>query len=404
MAAVPEANWKVELRQLRADAPELSVRELSEKVGVEFATVKNFFKKEKQKKAAQAQRSTADELAASADPGGGGSPALTARSTKNPAQTTAAPYKCVAVPGKGMGMVATRDIKYGELILEEKPVMTIAGHSRAMMASLRGDNSVFEKAFGKLSSSDQERVLRLHDRDVDTTKKPGGPGLMFPVANQSAEEARVGQKQKSVAGIFRTNCLQAGVDSDDAVLCCEISRFNHSCTQNVSHAFAAPYERVYAVRNIEKGEELCTCYCDPTATTQERQQRLKLVYGFDCACSTCMLPPAEREKSDRRRQKYVHLDGRIAEVGGRDQRQGLGMVREVFELMKEEGLALPALVLRHAYDAYQLTCALGNSVMAKRWIKQAYDACVVENGPDHEKSLTYLQYVKNPKSHANWRG
>ena len=147
--------------------------------------MKNFLKKEKAKKAAQSKK-TAELAAGGGEGGAAASPAAPAGSA------TEVPYKCVPVSGKGMGMVATRDIKYGELILQEKPVMTIAGHTRAMMSSLAGDDAVFEKAFEKLSSADKEKVLSLHDRDSDAASGPG----MFPVADK---------RQKSVAGIFRTN-------------------------------------------------------------------------------------------------------------------------------------------------------------------------------------------------------
>ncbi|CAD7931183.1 unnamed protein product [Amoebophrya sp. A25] len=80
----------------------------------------------------------------------------------------------------------------------------------------------------------------------------------------------VNSEKKSVklGGIFRNDCLQRGVRvvSAGAVLCAEISRFNHSCTQNVAHAWEDPYERVYAARGIKAREELCAdCCCCITA-------------------------------------------------------------------------------------------------------------------------------------------
>ena len=37
-------------------------------------------------------------------------------------------YKCAPIPGKGMGMIATRNIKSGELILEDPMVLTLSSN------------------------------------------------------------------------------------------------------------------------------------------------------------------------------------------------------------------------------------------------------------------------------------
>ena len=63
-------------------------------------------------------------------------------------------YKCVPIPGKGVGMIATRDIKSGELILEDPVMLTLSSNEKL--------NDLYDK-FKKLSSTLQKEVMRLHN-------------------------------------------------------------------------------------------------------------------------------------------------------------------------------------------------------------------------------------------------
>ena len=113
-----------------------------------------------------------------------------------------------------------------------------------------------------------------------------------------------------------------------------MSRFNHSCKPNISHAFADPNERMYAVRDIKAGDELCTYYVAPFLAKEKRQAELKSYYGFTCKCEVCTLPKKESELSEKRRAKYRDLDEKVPSVGGMNPRQGLSMVEDIFEVFK----------------------------------------------------------------------
>eukprot|EP00415_Alexandrium_ostenfeldii_P000376 UN0376 len=249
---------------------------------------------------------------------------------------------------------------------------------------------VLEQKFEGLSEEDQAKVMALHDAHSGE-----GPATLLSAG---------GSGHKTVKGIFKTNCLGAGVDAEESLLCAEVSRFNHSCVQNVAHAWAPPHERVYAVRDIKKGEELCTCYFGQHASYAERQARLKMVYGFDCSCAKCSTDPAERARSDKRRSQYAQLDERIPQVGAYDQKQALALILDAIELTKqEEPLNQPCVIKRHAYDAYQMSCAMKNLMQAKKWIQVAYDNELIENGEDHHGAQVFARLVKNPKAHPLWR-
>ena len=136
-------------------------------------------------------------------------------------------YIVCKIDGKGEGVIATRDIEYGELIAQERPIMRISSHQENEQSLM----ALFEP----LSDIDKASVMGLHDAHAK-----GGV--------------------KSLLGIKQSNAFAKDANGYLSVLCPGLSKFNHSCLQNVDHVFVEPYQRVYAVRNIKKGDELCTAY------------------------------------------------------------------------------------------------------------------------------------------------
>ena len=140
--------------------------------------------------------------------------------------------------------------------------------------------SAMPKSAAFFLQAQKEQVMALHDVFADTV------GVKTPM------------------GVFQTNSIQRGA-STASVMCATISRFNHSCRPNVSHAWAAPHGRVYANRDIKEGEELCTQYCDLMQPARVRRKIMRAQYGFDCFCEACT--GADSAASDRRRQRIQWL-------------------------------------------------------------------------------------------------
>ena len=69
----------------------------------------------------------------------------------------------------------------------------------------------------------------------------------------------------------------------------QVAKINHSCTPNAhSHCRAPATQFVYAVRDIEAGEEIEIAYFDITMPYADRQARAKYM-GFECTCPACSL-------------------------------------------------------------------------------------------------------------------
>ena len=78
------------------------------------------------------------------------------------------------------------------------------------------------------------------------------------------------------------------------------SLLNHDCLPNTARfdGFDAPTPlgtpgdaslRFVALHDIPAGEELTASYFPLTCTYEERQQRCRDVYGFECRCARCQV-------------------------------------------------------------------------------------------------------------------
>ena len=106
------------------------------------------------------------------------------------------------------------------------------------------------------------------------------------------------------------NCFVHGPEDDPnsvGLLYHTISLFNHSCRSNIDHFYSGPYQRVYALRDIKPGEELCHCYITAMMPYCYRQAELLNSYNFECDCPVCCLEECDRKFSDQRRKRYQML-------------------------------------------------------------------------------------------------
>lgn len=56
----------------------------------------------------------------------------------------------------------------------------------------------------------------------------------------------------------------------------------------------------HATRGITEGEEITSTYIKGLSTYEGRQKHLKELLAFQCQCHACILPPSQRQQSDKR--------------------------------------------------------------------------------------------------------
>ena len=209
--------------------------------------------------------------------------------TDPPSEYPTAPFAVQDIPGKGKGIVATRAIALGELVLAEAPLFTQI-RSRT--------NATVLAALTSLSDADQRQY--------------------FSLAN-----ARRGRQPPPLA-IFETNALPCGDNDASAGYAAESagifllgSRFNSSCQPNVNNYWDGRLRKItfWATSDIAAGEELCICYINELAVREERQDRLQSAFGFVCRCVACSREGAELRASDERRVAIARLYDEIRMCG-----------------------------------------------------------------------------------------
>lgn len=211
-----------------------------------------------------------------------------------------------------------------------------------------------------------------------------------------------------ILGVTKTNAFAVPCrGSQKYVTCLKASRFNHSCAPNVLVVYSDPYERIFAVRNIKKGEELCITYIDWSKNSYgQGKARLKLKCGFECMCEIC-----DRQNEKKRLEfaifweTYNRLD---KQIGVSDlfisPSENLEAVDEILNAMEEFGWMWHSLIARNAYDGFQLALVCRHRRKANRFIKQAYEANMIAEGEYSPMTKKFLNLMKNPQQHILFRG
>ncbi|KAL5521242.1 hypothetical protein ACEPAG_9165 [Sanghuangporus baumii] len=180
------------------------------------------------------------------------------------------PFEIVPLESKGRGLVATRRIQKGEVIIRERPIIMIP---KMFWTNRRyqklPEDSIMLQLLYLLEQRDRERFLQLHNcMSLDEYVPP--------------------------SGILRTNALAALFPESKecpgySVICLNISYANHSCDPNATHRFDRKTitKALLATRNIERGEEITTAYIDTSSPKSDRQEQLKRRYRFTCNCTLC---------------------------------------------------------------------------------------------------------------------
>ena len=166
-------------------------------------------------------------------------------------------YKIVSIPLKGRGIVASRCIKAGEVVLKESPIVMMPAEPKSVTLLV----SLPPKAL--------EAILHLHNQGNDIHR--------YMIDGDSSHERLL----NILSGIWTTNIF--GVESWFGrfdVLLLTGSLFNHSDNPNMVESWDDTTEEVLftTLRDIKEGEEMEIDYAAGLAG-QPRAEKLK-IYGI----------------------------------------------------------------------------------------------------------------------------
>jgi len=302
------------------------------------------------------------------------------------------PYKVIKIEGKGKGLVATRKVAAGDVLLQEMPLMVIDSTD----SEVSSDH--FKLEFEVLGEATQKKVLELFDpvkddlklellENINEVEAGIRKGREEDPDNQELGELvqRMGELGAGIIReadeeeedyiraqrIFAANSMQvcevgAIYSSTEGALYHHISLINHSCNPNAVWSWTKGNFRkkvVRAIKPIKKGEEILVNYIDLEDFNygNKESRRLALVdkFGFFCKCSECSLEGDEFDLNEQHRLEVVQnletVKTLMAKHNERSTVQALNTGSSTVVLVKELGLMLelPRILL----NMYQVATA-----------------------------------------------
>ncbi|KAF8584462.1 hypothetical protein K439DRAFT_1346172, partial [Ramaria rubella] len=248
-------------------------------------------------------------------------------------------------PGKGKGLFATRDIQFGQLIVDERPSI------------ITPTTFVFPAGF----TVEEFYKIILDYLTKDDTK------IVLSLANSK------GPKLPSLAGIMATNAieidLKGGTDSG----------FMEQGTQNKSScgpnsAWRFNYDtftlNLYPTRSISAGEEITASYLDLSWNRAKRLYELNRKYHFTCTCPYCS--GTSSADSDFRRRELQNWSSTnltfekwVADPK-QDRKTLIKSSLRALEMIEKEGLQ-GTFAHRHYWDLAMCYGALADAKNMKKW-------------------------------------
>ncbi|QGI63869.1 hypothetical protein CEK26_007820 [Fusarium fujikuroi] len=238
----------------------------------------------------------------------------------------------------GHGLFAKELIRAGTRIIHEKPILTVSQDETKTKAEYR---CVIDQA-ANLSDPEKQRLMNLYHNDKKLREFSFLQGQPCPGTDLDAG---------IVLAKFYTNAASITSGGLECGLFTIFCRMNHSCTPNICWVYDEPtgFMEVYAVRDIDKDEEITNSYIEVAISHQARMKELSN-WGFTCQCTACEGPDAA--KHDERRRRIAQIKGildiyqdagksgdapKFAEIPKTDL-EALRLSEESLTLLSDEGL------------------------------------------------------------------
>ncbi|KAL0631918.1 hypothetical protein Q9L58_009203 [Maublancomyces gigas] len=285
-------------------------------------------------------------------------------------------YEISVVPGTGLGLIATSAIPRGTLIFTESPLFLLS------LASLADETApdMVEQLVNGLTEEDQRAYFSLQLRFI---------GEDMPAYR-----------------IFRTNYKMLHAPERPVphlpefigmFLVC--ARLNHSCSPSACLSWNTTLSQqvVYAIKDIQPGEEITTTYLGSLLAPRDVRQRfLRQLHYFTCLCEACSVPDCS--SSDARRFALGTCNDGSAAVHQPPAVQ-MGYIKRAFSLLREEGLG--GLLPQNLYlQALGICAAQGDLARVSAFAVLAIDAMTICHGADSVAVMNIRPYVSHPETHT----
>ncbi|KAJ4396374.1 SET domain-containing protein 5 [Gnomoniopsis smithogilvyi] len=291
----------------------------------------------------------------------------------------ASPYRDVNIPGKGVGLVATRVVEPNEVYMARTPAVMLDDTAFRLLGRARL-TALLTKAVDDLPYAHRMEYLNL------TT------------------HSEVESHAERVYEIFMKNNFRTEVQNVEVFHSAftQVSRLNHACRPNSDYFFddATLSHNIFAARKVDTGEELTVTYSDPVQTHMSRQMYLLRHWGFECTCSLCTASETEIEESDTRideiRSLWADLDNYTPDSAATPEK-----AERLIDLYHDEDL-----VTRMVEAYYRVAVewnGVGDSEKAKMFAEKAITAGKIMESGIRPFLNNMRELARNPESHWTWR-
>ncbi|KAI0166925.1 SET domain-containing protein [Hypoxylon sp. FL1284] len=292
----------------------------------------------------------------------------------------APPYREVELEGKGIGLVTTRTIRAGELVMARTPGIMVNEHAIKVLGR-KAMSELLVRAVDDLPQQHRAALLSLssHSRAIDAGD------LIFKILETNS---------------FRTG-YHDGVNPFYSLFA-EVSRANHDCKPSCTYYFDHNnfFQKVLSVRDIAVGEELSIAYYDPLQTHAARQEKLQKEWGFKCSCERCSANASSIAESDDRvkqiQRLWKELDDHSTASKATPEKAEL-----LISLYEREG------ILGRLHEAYYRAATeyigIGDIDNAKKYAKLCVDSGVLFIGPDRPFVKSMQDLIADPTKHPKWK-
>ncbi|SCU78911.1 LADA_0A08504g1_1 [Lachancea dasiensis] len=149
----------------------------------------------------------------------------------------------------------------------------------------------------RTKAADSTNVGGLFDKTTGAVNSEEGPvwNELFKSFCTAFPQA---QEQGFDMDTFLKNVGKYNINQLDGQIFTMYSHLNHKCEPNVRYEFEGKTGlRLFARKDIKKGEELFTTYVNPLHGVTLRRRELLVNYGFLCRCSRCQKELKSRQEA-----------------------------------------------------------------------------------------------------------
>jgi len=179
------------------------------------------------------------------------------------------PVMVTEVPGKGKGLVASKDFKKGQVLFLETAAIVVQAPSLSVPLQELKDQ------ISKMSEEQKNKFYQL------TAKGKINPAQLASALRENCLHE---------LDIFLSNAIVKRINDDEMALFPSNSLMNHSCAPNVLQRYTSDADdvsEIRAIKDILKGEEVTQCYTRGLMTSSQMKTMLQEVFRFDCKCGVC---------------------------------------------------------------------------------------------------------------------